>query len=352
MLPSAINLLIYSAHMLSFVFIPNLAKDFGAGNFMVGVIVGVYATMSFISYTVFGRASDMYGRRLILRAGLLVTAVSFLLQVAATDPTTLFLARALAGFCMGVGPAALIAYVYEAKSSIGKFSSYGSLGWAVGGFLAGVVASYKGIFVLSSVFLFLAFLVSLRMPSAGEHRVKVPVLPVALIKKNKNVYVPFFLRHFGASIAWTVFPLYMVGIGASFFWIGILHTINTGTQALVMRRLDPVDNDKLIMWGLVLSVFVFLAYALATDYLQLIPVQLMLGFAWAFLFVGSLESLLEGNVERATASGVLNSTINLGGILGPLAAGVIIVVSGFKAAMLASGALCLMGLVYRMLSAK
>jgi len=205
---------------------------------------------------------------------------------------------------------------------------------------------------LSSVFLFLAFLVSLRMPSAGEHRVKVPVLPVALIKKNKNVYVPFFLRHFGASIAWTVFPLYMVGIGASFFWIGILHTINTGTQALVMRRLDPVDNDKLIMWGLVLSVFVFLAYALATDYLQLIPVQLMLGFAWAFLFVGSLESLLEGNVERATASGVLNSTINLGGILGPLAAGVIIVVSGFKAAMLASGALCLMGLVYRMLSAK
>lgn len=39
------------------------------------------------------------------------------------------LARALAGFIVGIPPGALIAYVHYQKQSLGRFISLGSLGW-------------------------------------------------------------------------------------------------------------------------------------------------------------------------------------------------------------------------------
>lgn len=335
--------------MASLVFIPNLAKEYGASNFTVGLIVGAYGAMLFTAYYVFGRASDMYGRRIILRAGLLASAIAFLLQLTADNARTLLFARALAGFAYGIAPAALIAYIYESKKSVGRFSSYGSLGWMIGSLAAGVIASYHKIFILSSLLMFIAFLISIKMPSAGSQRIHVPVFPVDLMRKNSDIYIPYFLRHLGASIAWTILPLYLVGLGASFFWVGFMHTINAGTQFMVMRRIDGVDDRKLIAWGLSLSCIVFFSYSLARNFLQVIPIQVMLGFAWSFLYVGSLKSLLEKNVERATASGLLNSTINLGGIAGPIAAGAVTAVYSFRVAMVLASLMCFAALAYRIL---
>jgi MFS family permease len=347
MFPSTINFLMSSADMASRVFMPNMVKELGGSNFTVGLIVGVYSAMSFLAYYLFGRAADMYGRKIILKAGLLFSAISFLLQVSAHSQETLFLARALAGFTFGIAPAAIIAYIYEAKKSVGGYSSYGSLGWMVGAFLAGIIASHKGVFVLSSLMFFIAFLMSLRMGDIEGYRLHVPLFPTKLIRENSAIYVPYLLRHLGASITWTILPLYLVSLGASFFWVGMMYAINTGTQFFVMRRLEGTRDKALMDWGTILSALVFFGYALATSYLQVIPIQVLLGFAWSFLYVGSLRSLLKGNVEKATAAGLLNSTINLAGIIGPLLAGIITQVSSFKAAMIISGILCILGFAYR-----
>lgn len=63
-----------------------------------------------------------------------------LAQPFAVDPWTLLVSRSLLGFCVGMYPAALLAYAKTADSLMGKFSSWGSLGWALGNGLAGVVA--------------------------------------------------------------------------------------------------------------------------------------------------------------------------------------------------------------------
>ncbi|WP_156148035.1 MULTISPECIES: hypothetical protein [unclassified Methanosarcina] len=51
----------------------------------------------------------------MIRGGFGFAAAAFFLQVFATDPSTLMLARALAGFSIGIHPGALIAYVHYQK---------------------------------------------------------------------------------------------------------------------------------------------------------------------------------------------------------------------------------------------
>ncbi|MFH1789436.1 MAG: MFS transporter [Candidatus Altiarchaeota archaeon] len=350
MYTSIINFLLFGADNMSRIFLPNLVKELGASDMELGLIVGIYSAMTFTAHYIFGRASDMHGRRIILRTGLLLSAITFMLQVFTKDYSSLFLARALAGFTMGIAPAALIAYVYEAKESIGKFSSYGAFGWFTGSIIAGVLVAYNRLFTASSIFLFIAFLISLKMPSSGTKKIHVPFFPVKLIKKNVRIYVQYFLRHVGANMTWTIYPIYLAGIGASPLWVGVTYAVNTGTQAIVMRRLDKYDNRKLISRGLFLSIIFFGGLAMATNYIQVIPLSIVLGFSWAFLYVGSLESLLEGNVERATATGLLNSTINSAGIVGPLAAGVIATLAGYRAAVAVSALLCIIAYVDNRLS--
>jgi predicted MFS family arabinose efflux permease len=97
--------------------------------------------------------------------------------------------------------------------------------------------------------------------------------------------------------------------------------------------------------GLVCSVLVFAIYGIATHYLQLIPVQIVLAIAWSGLFVGALHYLLAENVERGTAVGMLYSTTSLAGGIGPFLGGAISEVWGFSTLMFASSGISFIGLL-------
>jgi len=69
--------------------------------------------------------------KMLLLAGFLSSSITFFIQMFAYDPISLAIIRALAGFSVGIYPAVLILYVYNLKQSIGKFSSFMPLGWAL-----------------------------------------------------------------------------------------------------------------------------------------------------------------------------------------------------------------------------
>jgi MFS family permease len=307
----------------SSIFIPNLASEFGASHSEISLIVASYNIALFIAYYIFGRASDVYGRRRFLKIGLLASVIAFALQAMAYDNTTLLWARILAGFTVGTFPAALTAYVLEGREDIGKFNSYSSFGWAIGTLLAGLIAYYKGIFLLGSLSFIVSFITASSLPKAAEKRIHVPLFPKDLIKRNINVYVAFLFRHTGANMAWTILPLYMSNLGASSMAIGFLYFLNTGTQSVVMRYIGKYRSQSLINTGLLLSVLVFMSYPMASNYLQVIPIQIMLGFAWSALYVGCLKALDDENVEKATSTGLLYSAGSLSAILGPLLCGIL-----------------------------
>jgi MFS family permease len=201
------------------------------------------------------------------------------------------------------------------------------------------------LFVTSAIASAIAFLISLTLREEAVSRIKVTVIPMGVIWTNRKIYVPFLLRHIGATAVWSIFALYLSGIGASTLWIALMDVLNMGGQFVAMRFIQRFNPVRIFTVGLVSSVLVFAIYGIATHYLQLIPVQIVLAIAWSGLFVGALNYLLAKNVERGTAVGMLYSTMSLAGGIGPFLGGAIAQVWGFSTLMFASSGISFLGLL-------
>lgn len=324
---------------MSFIFIPNFARELGANNMQIGLIGAASGFMIFASSYTFGRAADIYGRMRFLRLGLALSALAFFLQVFAGGWIDLVLIRSFTGFSLGIFGSSLIAYAYEGGGKMGRFSSMGSLGWAVGNLAAGVIAVYKGLFALSALCFAIALIASFRLPVQEFKSVRVPFFPADVIRRNIRVYAAYFLRHTGANAAWIIFPLFLADLGASPFWIGVIYFLNAGSQVVFMRFADRYSDVELVRTGVLFSTLVFLGYGLATDYRQVLPLQFLLAASWSSLYVGSVLFVAHRNVEKATSLGILNAVISISGAVGPLIGGAVAQLLGLRAVMYAAALL-------------
>jgi len=229
--------------------------------------------------------------------------------------------RMLLGLCAGVFPAALVAYFYEENRRLGRFSGFGSLGWGVGALLVGV-SQRVNLFLLAALILVVTAVVAVIGLRSQRVRLGQEFFDTRVFRRNWRVYVAFLLRHLGAFSIWTIFPVYLAHLGASRFWIGLVYALNPLGQFFFMNLLEHSAEDKLIKSGLILSILVFVAFGLANDYRQVIPVQLVLALSWSCLYLGSLKQLLRTNPERSTVAGMLQSVLSLAAVLGALLEGV------------------------------
>ncbi|MCA1813464.1 MAG: MFS transporter, partial [Halobacteriales archaeon] len=292
-------------------FIPLFARDIGASDFQIGVIGACFGAAVFVSAWVSGRAADVHGRRLLIAIGLGATALAAPLHILATTPERLALARACFGFAAGVYPAALIAYAYDAQRRPGRFAGWGALGWGLGTVGAGVLGESQLVFVFSTGLLAAGFLLALRMEPRPEARVRVPWLPRAVIASNLPAYLAVLVRHVGAAAVWVLYPLYLEQLGATPLLIGLAYFLNTGAQFLFMGFLDRFRPTPLVLGGLATSGLFFALAWRAPDIWWVMPLQLLLALSWSLLYVGALAFVMERNVERATSTGLLQSTASL-----------------------------------------
>ncbi|VVB93896.1 Major Facilitator Superfamily protein [uncultured archaeon] len=340
---NAIQLFINSAIMMSNLFIPVLANDLGASGTQIGIIGATYGAALFISTYIFSRAADSVRPKTLLYAGFLSAAATFFLQMFAYDPLSLGIIRFLAGFSVGIYPAVLLLYVYNLKRSIGKFSSFMPLGWAVGNLLAGIIAVYQQIFAISSLFFAAAFLITLTLPPAQVSTKKKDYKSLDVLKKNWNIYFGFFLRQIGANNVWVIFPLYLVSLGANELWVGLIYMLNPTLQFFIMRRLDRFNNALLIHVGDLFSAAAFIALIPLTIYYQAAVGMILIAFSYSCLYVGSTRLLIETNEEKGTAAGLLNSSIAFATIIGSLIGGIILEYFNFRAVMAAGAFFSVLG---------
>jgi MFS family permease len=352
---AAISFLFSFSVESSSIFLPLYANSRGASTFQVGLIGSSYGIAYFVSSFIFGRQSDRHGRLLFVRLGLALGIVAYVLQITATDPLTLLAIRAFVGFCLGISSAAIMAYVYEAEGQVGRFASYGSLGWLLGAAVAAVAAAATGaaessttyytLFAVSGAASALALLLSFSLKEERGKSLHVPFFPLSLFRDNGRVYIPFFLRCLGSSAIWAVFPLFLVSIHASKLWVALLDAINMGLQFVFMRYVERFNSAWVLAVGLVTSVVVFASYGLATHYQQLIPFQVLLAISWSCLWVGSLSFLMGRSVERGTAAGLLYSMTYLSAGFGPLIGGLLADRWDFPVLMFAASGVTFLGLV-------
>src|SRR5512136_351218 len=352
---AAISFLFSLSVQSSSIFQSLYADDLGASRFQVGLIGSSYGIAYFVSSFVFGRQSDRHGRLPFVRLGLALGVAAYALQIAAIGPLTLLAIRAFVGFCLGISSAAIMAYVYEAEGQVGRFASYGSLGWLLGAVAAAVAAAATGaakssatyytLFAVSGAASALALLLSFSLKEKRGKSLHVPFFPLSLFRDNGRVYIPFFLRCLGSSAIWAVFPLFLVSIHASKLWVALLDAINMGLQFVFMRYVERFNSAKVLAVGLIASVAVFASYGFATHYLQLIPFQVLLAISWSCLWVGSLSFLMGRSVERGTAAGLLYSMTYLSAGFGPLIGGLLADRWDFPVLMFAASGVTFLGLV-------
>ncbi|MEO0108326.1 MAG: MFS transporter [candidate division WOR-3 bacterium] len=346
-----------TAHLIQFLYslavvgpviiVPLLASSLGASPATVGLVVATYQATLFGSSALFGRLADLRGHRRLILIGLLAAAGVQAIHVVARDLMTLLVVRALAGIAFGIFPAAVLAYATRENHNLGRFASLGALGWAVGSSLAGVLAVFNRVFLVSAGIYLASFLIALFFLRETHERLRQPFFDAALIRRNWRVYLSFFLRHAGAMGIWTIFPLYLSQLGANRFWIGVIYGLNSFGQFILMPLLSRWRSTRLIQMGLYASIITFLGFALCHNYRQIIPLQVLLAFAWSALYVGSLQYLIETNPERASVAGIFNSTLSLAGIVGALVGGAV-ASFGLPAVMLNAAVMAVLGaLVFR-----
>lgn len=328
-----IQLLTNASIYASSLFIPVLAKELGARPFEIGLVVAIFYFTYFISSYLFGVLSDRYGAKSFLQLGLFLSFLFFAFQALAKDLRSLFWLRALAGFSAGLFPAALEVYAFkEREGKVGKFTAYGSLGWALGSLLAGFLIFYNPIFIVSSILFLFSFFFSLRYREiVVSERAK--FVPWNLFRRNMRIYVPYFLRAIGAHTVWAIFPLYLLSLGGNRFWIGIAYFVNAFSQFIIMQYVERFRSLYLFNIGLLCSILTFMAYAILPNFWYVFPAQILLAFSFSTLQVGAHQHVLQKNHEKGSAVGVLNSIVNFTAVVGPFLAGILLQFLGFEGVM-------------------
>ena len=156
--------------------------------------------------------------------------------------------RALGGIGIGMFAPALVALVSDKGDKIGNFSAYGSLGWALGVLISGVIGLFwvEGIFIFASLVFFGAAFIALTLREEETDSKKYKDSVFSVFWERKEIYLALVIRHSFASAIWVFWSLFLIEeLDADTFWVGVIQFTNAATQAVIMTKY----TDKMNMEG-------------------------------------------------------------------------------------------------------
>ena len=320
----------HSGIAITFVFMPIIASGVADTVFEIGIIVAAFAFAQILTETYFGRMSDRKAKRLLfIRVGFILCALTFGLHYFADNTTYLLIARIGAGISSGIMIPPMLAYAYEAgkgKSKVASVISFHALGWLAGIVAAGFANDERLIFVISSGFFIIGFLISLKLPKLQTAKIVGKGIIKKIIVKNKFLFSSLLIRHIGAAAAWTILPIMLMEyFGAELYQVSIVYVANTLTAFLVMNLMSKriqIKNITKFKIGIGMTVIVFVGLSMITDWWMAMPFMAIVGCSWAFLFIGGNFHLMENN-PRSTSTAIFSSTLAISTVIGPVIAGAI-----------------------------
>jgi len=324
-----------------FVFMPIYAKSVTNSLFEVGIVVASFSLAQILSGLYFGRISDKRGDRIhFIRYGFLGCSIIFMLHYFADSSSLLLAMRLIAGVTSGIMIPAMLAHSYETgegQKKVASIVSFQALGWLIGIVAAGLINDEKIIFLASSGFFALGFLVSLKLKKSNHNLIDINDSTRNVIIKNKFLFLSLLLRHTGASAVWTVMPIMLMEqLGAELYQVSIVYVANNLTAFVLMnimaKRINIHDSSKFKL-GIGLTTFVFVGIAFANSWWSIIPAMILVGISWAFLYIGGNFYLMKNN-PKSTSTGIFTSTISIATVIGPLIAGAIAFLTGFTNVMI------------------
>jgi MFS family permease len=225
-----------------------------------------------------------------------------------------------------VYPGALAAYVHENSGTMDEYAMWGALG--IASFLAfsGIIAGARNIrwiFVFVGVFYGISLAFALKLKEEFGPRKELPLFPLSVILKNLPVYVAIFLTFTGITVTWTFWVLYLENLKISPYLIGVVTAVNPLFEFITLRFVARKIKFGTIAFGILVLSFAYPLFAFAKTVPQVLLLQAVSGFGWAFMFAGGLNEVINSGSEKGTATGLFQSSISLGNIAGPVIAGII-----------------------------
>lgn len=320
--------------------LPFWATDFGADAWTYGLIQSSYALAQFAFAPLWGRLSDRIGRRPVMLATILGTAISLAWLGFAESLEGLFAARILAGgFAANIGVAS--AYISDVTSDEDRTRWMGMLGASFGvGFLlgpaiGGLLAPYgyavpmlaaAGLASVNFVFALFALRDPPHQAAPGRTIGRLEVLRDPRVRQVCITYLFFSLA---VTQLENMFPLLMKDTfqldarGVAFLLVGMALVMG-GVQGGAMRALAKRYAERSLVMsgaGLMAVAFVFVPLAPGIG-LLLIPLVLSaVGRAISQPSLMSLASFEASPEARGAVMGTFQSMASLARIFGPAAGG-------------------------------
>jgi MFS transporter, DHA1 family, multidrug resistance protein len=335
------------------------AQSLGAGPETIGLVVSVSTLTGVFLKLPSGALSDIYGRRLLLRLGVVAFGLPPFLYPFIHNVDALVALRFVHGLATAIfAPSALatVADLYRERrgAAMGAYTACTQAGALLGPVLGGwlvYAAGFPGTFMTAGVFgcvgvmLFALLHLSPPPPRVKEKGLK-PVLDdmwqgFCIVAHNTRVLITSAtdgakMIANGALMAFL--PIYALSIGLNAGEAGLLFGVQGVISFLskpVMGRVsDRVGRKPLIMVGLLICAATFILIPHAQSFLLLLFLAAGFGFGEAVV-TSSISAFVADVSELKTlgaAMGMQGTISDIGHASGPLLAGLLIAHLGYQSA--------------------
>ena len=333
--------------------LPIFAASLGATDLFLGLVVSVSTLTGLLLKPLIGMLSDRQGRRVWLLAGTAFFVLMPFLYRFVSSPEQLLLIRVFHGLATAIYGPVTLASIAELRASgvaerLGWFGIARSGGYIVGPALAGwlllthdPVAVFTLIGLLSAVALLPVLQLGAgRLPAQGVHIPLLRQLREAIMAAGSTpgiwlagaLEMVVFVALYAVK---TFLPVYALAAGTNVALVGLFFAAQEAAHLLARplggRMADRLGFVPAIASGMLLMAAGLAALPLLEGTALLLP-ALVTGFAQALIFPATLglvsRQIRAGNL--GAAMGFVGMMQNLGKVLGPVAGGLLIGLTGFE----------------------
>ena len=327
------------------------AESLGAGPERIGLIVSVSTITGVLLKLPSGALSDIYGRKMLLRIGVVAFGLPPFVYPFVSDLNALTALRFVHGLATAIfAPSALatVADLYKERrgAALGTYTACTQSGSLLGPFLGGWLAYTAGFptaFLTAGVFGCIAILIffSLHLdepPPRVREKGLAPVMAemgkgFLAVARNRKVLITSStdaakMIANGALMAFL--PLYGLSLGLNAGQVGLLFTVQAFTSFFskpVMGRVsDRIGRQPLIVLGLVICAMTFIAMPHVGSFALLLVLSSGFGFGEAVVSSSSAALVADSSEFKRLGAGMgmQGTVMDIGHASGPLLAGLLI----------------------------
>ncbi len=327
------------------------AEHLGAGPERIGLIVSVSTLTGVLLKLPSGALSDIYGRRFLLRIGVVAFGLPPFLYLFISDLNSLTVLRFVHGLATAIfAPSALatVAELYRERrgAALGTYTACTQSGALLGPFIGGYLAHVAGFdfaFITAGVcgciaiVLFYSLHLDVATPRVHQKGMR-PLLAemwkgFTIVAQNRKVLITSAtdgakMIANGALMAFL--PLYGLTVGLNPGEVGLLFSVQAGTsffsKPIMGRVSDRVGRQPLIIIGLLICAATFVCMPHVSIFALLLLLSAGFGFGEAVVSSSSSAFVADSSEFKTLGAGMgMQGTIgDIGHASGPLLAGILI----------------------------